>query len=183
MRTLLTAALLALSLALPADAASPDPAPYWSGLRGCDHGHRSTVAKNRIQRLLFNLSPAVDRRAVRHYTRCVATREKRRRLQANVVNSGWAWRSRAPQRYAIWTNRDYADLLGYLAAIRECESGGDPGAVSPGGTYRGWYQFSFSTWASVGGSGDPAAAHPYEQTFRAAKLLRTGGPGHWPNCP
>ncbi|MDP2710299.1 MAG: transglycosylase family protein [Solirubrobacteraceae bacterium] len=69
-----------------------------------------------------------------------------------------------------------------LKAIAQCESGGDPRAISPGGTYRGKYQFSFSTWASVGGSGDPAAASETEQDRRAAILYRTGGPGHWPVC-
>ncbi|MDQ3647255.1 MAG: transglycosylase family protein, partial [Actinomycetota bacterium] len=47
---------------------------------------------------------------------------------------------------------------GRLSAIAGCESGGDPGAVGGGGAYRGKYQFSRETWASVGGSGDPAAA-------------------------
>ena len=69
-----------------------------------------------------------------------------------------------------------------LASIAACESHGDPRAISPGGAYRGKYQFSFSTWASVGGSGDPAAASETEQDRRAAILYRTGGPGHWPVC-
>jgi hypothetical protein len=69
-----------------------------------------------------------------------------------------------------------------LRAIAECESHGDPRAISAGGTYRGKYQFSFTTWQSVGGSGDPAAASETEQDRRAAKLYRTGGPGHWPVC-
>ena len=69
-----------------------------------------------------------------------------------------------------------------LKSIAQCESHGDPRAISPGGTYRGKYQFSFSTWASVGGEGDPAAASETEQDRRAAILYRTGGPGHWPVC-
>jgi hypothetical protein len=69
-----------------------------------------------------------------------------------------------------------------LSSIAQCESHGNPRAISPGGTYRGKYQFSFSTWASVGGSGDPAAASETEQDRRAAMLYRTGGPGHWPVC-
>jgi hypothetical protein len=69
-----------------------------------------------------------------------------------------------------------------LESIARCESHGDPRAISPGGTYRGKYQFSFSTWASVGGKGDPAAASETEQDRRAAILYRTGGPGHWPVC-
>ncbi|MGH2900490.1 MAG: transglycosylase family protein [Solirubrobacteraceae bacterium] len=69
-----------------------------------------------------------------------------------------------------------------LESIARCESHGNPRAISPGGTYRGKYQFSFSTWASVGGNGDPAAASETEQDRRAAILYRTGGPGHWPVC-
>jgi hypothetical protein len=69
-----------------------------------------------------------------------------------------------------------------LESIAQCESHGNPRAVSPGGTYRGKYQFSFSTWASVGGKGDPAAASETEQDRRAAMLYRSGGPGHWPVC-
>jgi hypothetical protein len=69
-----------------------------------------------------------------------------------------------------------------LDGIARCESHGNPRAISPGGTYRGKYQFSFSTWQSVGGKGDPASASETEQDRRAAKLYRTGGPGHWPVC-
>jgi soluble lytic murein transglycosylase-like protein len=69
-----------------------------------------------------------------------------------------------------------------LQSIAMCESHGNPRAISSGGTYRGKYQFSFSTWASVGGKGDPAAASETEQDRRAAILYRTGGPGHWPVC-
>lgn len=183
MKLLVTTVVLIVSLNSTAVGIRPDPYPYYKTIRNCDHGHRSTVAKHRIQLLLGTTSPRVKRAAVRHYTRCVFTEAKRRRLQNRVVEPGWKARKRPPLVYAIWTNRDYADLLGYLAAIRACESTNNPRAISPGGAYRGWYQFSFSTWRTVGGSGDPADAHPYEQTFRAAKLLRTGGPGHWPNCP
>jgi hypothetical protein len=69
-----------------------------------------------------------------------------------------------------------------LSSIAECESGGDPRAVSAGGTYRGKYQFDFSTWRSVGGKGDPADASETEQDRRAAVLYRKDGPGHWPVC-
>ncbi len=69
-----------------------------------------------------------------------------------------------------------------LQAIAMCESHGNPRAVSAGGTYRGKYQFSYATWRSVGGSGDPARASEREQDRRAARLYRTGGPGHWPVC-
>jgi Transglycosylase-like domain len=69
-----------------------------------------------------------------------------------------------------------------LEAIAACESGGDPTAVGGGGLYRGKYQFTYETWASVGGSGDPAAASEAEQDARAAALLARDGAGHWPAC-
>jgi hypothetical protein len=69
-----------------------------------------------------------------------------------------------------------------LEAIAQCESGGDPTAIGGGGLYRGKYQFSVSTWQSVGGSGDPAAAPEAEQDRRAAALLARSGPGQWPVC-
>jgi hypothetical protein len=68
-----------------------------------------------------------------------------------------------------------------LEAIAQCESGGDPTAIG-GGLYRGKYQFSYETWASVGGTGDPAAAPEAEQDARAAALLARDGAGHWPVC-
>jgi hypothetical protein len=69
-----------------------------------------------------------------------------------------------------------------LTAIAECESGGDPTIVSADGSYRGKYQFSFSTWETVGGSGDPAAAPEAEQDYRAALLYARSGSSPWPVC-
>jgi len=69
-----------------------------------------------------------------------------------------------------------------LQAIAACESGGDPTAVSADGTYHGLYQFDYGTWASVGGSGDPGAASPAEQTYRAALLYSRSGSSPWPIC-
>jgi len=69
-----------------------------------------------------------------------------------------------------------------LDAIAGCESGGDPGAVSSDGTYRGKYQFDAGTWASMGGSGDPAAAPEAEQDMRAAMLYAQAGSSPWPVC-
>ena len=69
-----------------------------------------------------------------------------------------------------------------LASIAWCESHDDARAVGGGGAYRGLYQFSFSTWGVVGGSGDPAAAPRSEQTWRAWVLLTRHGSGHWPVC-
>jgi hypothetical protein len=70
-----------------------------------------------------------------------------------------------------------------LRLIAECESGGDPTAVSPGGTYRGKYQFSLGTWRGLGGRGDPADAPEWLQDRLALRLYRRSGTSPWPNCP
>jgi transglycosylase-like protein len=69
-----------------------------------------------------------------------------------------------------------------LEAIAACESGGNPSAIGGGGAYRGKYQFDYGTWASVGGSGDPAAASEAEQDKRAAMLYARSGSAPWPVC-
>lgn len=70
-----------------------------------------------------------------------------------------------------------------LVRIAECESGGNPRAVSPDGRYRGKYQFSRETWRGLGGTGDPADAPEREQDRLALELYRQSGTAPWPNCP
>jgi peptidoglycan hydrolase-like protein with peptidoglycan-binding domain len=69
-----------------------------------------------------------------------------------------------------------------LRQIAECESGGNPRAVSPGGQYRGKYQFSRETWRNLGGTGDPADAPEWLQDRLALKLYRLSGTAPWPSC-
>ena len=69
-----------------------------------------------------------------------------------------------------------------LKRIAECESGGDPRAVSPGGRYRGKYQFSIETWQNLGGDGDPIDASEATQDRIALKLYRRSGSSPWPSC-
>ena len=68
-----------------------------------------------------------------------------------------------------------------LESIAACESGGDPTAVNAAGYY-GKYQFDEATWASVGGSGNPAEASEAEQDYRAALLYSRAGSSPWPVC-
>lgn len=83
----------------------------------------------------------------------------------------------APQRASRGVHRTEPDW----AALRRCESGGDY-ANKRNPTYRGAYQFSRSTWASVGGHGDPADAAAEEQDMRARRLFQRSGRGQWPGC-
>ena len=74
-----------------------------------------------------------------------------------------------------------ADGLNW-GALAQCESGGNPRIVSSNGLYHGLYQFSTSTWRSVGGSGVASQASPDEQTYRAKLLYNRSGAGQWPTC-
>ena len=74
------------------------------------------------------------------------------------------------------------DAATVLARIAQCESGGNPRAVSADGRYFGKYQFSRPTWRSVGGSGNPARASEAEQDRRALILYQREGTRPWPVC-
>ncbi|HEX6921100.1 MAG TPA: ubiquitin-like domain-containing protein [Actinomycetes bacterium] len=78
-------------------------------------------------------------------------------------------------------NSPSADGLNW-AALADCESGGNPDAYNPSGPYYGLYQFSESTWHSVGGSGVPTDYGSAEQTYRAQLLYKRSGAGQWPVC-
>lgn len=74
-------------------------------------------------------------------------------------------------------------LPAVLRRIAECESGGNPRAVSPGGRYRGKYQFSRSTWKHWGGrTADPINASESAQDRVALRLYRAQGTAPWPSC-
>lgn len=69
-----------------------------------------------------------------------------------------------------------------MRRIAECESGGDPTAISADGRYRGKWQFTRATWKRLGGTGDPAAASEALQDKLALKLYRQEGTDPWPVC-
>lgn len=69
-----------------------------------------------------------------------------------------------------------------LAKIAECESGGNPRAISRDGKYRGKFQFDLATWRGLGGKGDPARASEAVQDRLALKLYRQRGTAPWANC-
>lgn len=96
--------------------------------------------------------------------------------QANLVEA-----QEAAQRLAEGRSREDPGADKW-AALRQCESHGNYQAVSRTGRYRGAYQFSQSTWESVGGTGDPAQAPPAEQDARARALYQRSGAAPWPVC-
>lgn len=103
------------------------------------------------------------------------------RAAAKRIQAARQARLRREQREAFATLPTGVSMA-TLEAIASCESGGNPTAISSDGSYRGKYQFSFETWAAVGGSGDPAAASEDEQDYRAALLYSQSGSSPWPIC-
>ena len=75
----------------------------------------------------------------------------------------------------------------FLTCVRQHESGGNYQAVSPGGQYRGAYQFLQSTWDATAnhiGAGnlvglDPSEASATVQDDMAWALYQWQGPGPW----
>ncbi|WP_309112149.1 transglycosylase family protein [Saccharothrix sp.] len=66
-------------------------------------------------------------------------------------------------------------------AVARCESGGN-WSINTGNGYYGGLQFTPGTWTSNGGTGMPHNASREEQIRVAENVLRTQGPGAWPNC-
>lgn len=66
-------------------------------------------------------------------------------------------------------------------AIAQCESGGN-WATNTGNGYSGGLQFSPSTWAAYGGSGNAANASREQQIAVAEKVQAAQGWGAWPSC-
>ena len=70
---------------------------------------------------------------------------------------------------------------GVWLQLRLCESG-DNYSENSGNGYYGAYQFSLSTWESIGYSGLPSDASPAVQDQAAEKLQALAGWGPWPGC-
>ncbi|WP_240644297.1 resuscitation-promoting factor [Antribacter gilvus] len=90
-------------------------------------------------------------------------------------------RATAPQQATPAPAPAPVNLGDVWARLAQCESGGNP-ATNTGNGYYGLYQFSLSTWYSVGGSGLPSDASAGEQTMRAQILQQRSGWGQWPAC-
>jgi hypothetical protein len=121
-------------------------------------------------------------RRVRVQRRCAPSKKGRRHVRHVIADARREYKTAVEA-----AGNPYPDppLLAYyseLYAIGGCESGHDPAAVSPDGTYRGYFQFDYGTWGSVGGSGDPAAASVEEQYYRANTLYSQRGSQPWPVC-
>jgi len=120
-----------------------------------------------------------SRRELHRARRAAAKRRAARRRAAAAATAAPAATAVTAAPAATTTG---ATAPPHLESIAACESGGNPGAVDASGTYRGKYQFDMGTWASVGGTGDPAAASEAEQDARAAQLYSQSGSSPWPVC-
>lgn len=72
---------------------------------------------------------------------------------------------------------------GTLQRIAQCESGGDPNAVSANGKYTGVVQFDDQTWHATTGLPGRAKDYPASTQYKAAaKLYAQRGAAPWPVC-
>lgn len=122
----------------------------------------------------------VLRKPSRDFDRSIQNAKRRQEQRRSGAAAGGITPSASTAGYPAPTSLGVSTAT--LDSIASCESGGDPTAVSPDGTYRGKYQFDYGTWASVGGSGDPAGASEAEQDYRAALLYSRVGASAWPIC-
>jgi hypothetical protein len=104
-----------------------------------------------------------------------------RRVRDDAVSVIRFRNQRLRKRIARLERRAGSTASAPLQAIAACESGGNPSTNTGNGFY-GKYQFSASTWASVGGSGNPATASEAEQDKRAEMLYARTGASSWPVC-
>jgi hypothetical protein len=195
-------ALAGTALALPAGVALAEtnddpPSPAESALAAPFAGHLTMTAQMRAERremLVERLTPRVirtERKTARVKGVDFSKRAQERRLRgdspAELRHELRRSRRELRQAQRATVTAGTATASGaatppHLEAIAACESGGDPGAVDATGTYRGKYQFDMSTWSSVGGTGDPAAASEADQDARAAQLYAQSGSTPWPVC-
>ncbi len=192
-------ALAGSALALPAGvalaASHNPPRPTNATLAAPFAGHLSTNARLKAERrdaLAHRFIPRVvraERRTAKLKGEKFHARAHRRHLRGASIGElrielrrSRRELRRAKQAAAAPAAATGSTAPGNLQAIAACESGGNPSAVGGGGAYRGKYQFDYSTWASVGGTGDPAAASEAEQDKRAAMLYSQQGTTPWPVC-
>jgi peptidoglycan hydrolase-like protein with peptidoglycan-binding domain len=105
-----------------------------------------------------------------------------RALGVSARGASYATGGSAPSSGGSDSSGSSVQLPAALKRIAQCESGGNPRAISRSGRYRGKFQFDQPTWESAGGTGDPAAASESTQDRIALKLYRKRGTAPWPNC-
>ena len=185
------AAILAVPASASADVQSDFQVPLAGHLTVEQHmqAERTALAQERLTRKAWRLarklaherqegfSPVKYRRRVSDDPPEKIARQIRS-LRVDIKREERRDRRRAQARARA---AEQASASPTLEAIAACESGGNPGANTGNGFY-GKYQFTLSTWQSVGGSGNPASASEAEQNKRAALLYARAGASPWPVC-
>jgi hypothetical protein len=186
MRTTTTAlAVGATVLAIPASAKADVQSDVRVPLAGhlTVKSHMQEHQRELAQRRLTRKATRVARRLAHAENRGFSPRAYRRRI-SDESPARLAARVRGLRRDLRHERRAAtaaATASPTLEAIAACESGGNP-ATNTGNGFYGKYQFTLSTWASVGGTGNPAAASEAEQNKRAAILYAREGASPWPVC-
>jgi hypothetical protein len=195
MRRITTAAILSAGIALVSSAPASGSAEFDKYPASCD-GHPAKAhvqwAKGTVDHA-YSKGRLPDKKPIRDGERD-RLRQQKFCVQHNDLRERIAdYRANAADRYRRWwmatqepegfPSRESVcgSCAAKLDAIAACESGGDPTAVNAAGYY-GKYQFDTGTWASVGGSGNPAEASEAEQDYRAALLYARAGSSPWPVC-
>jgi hypothetical protein len=176
LRTTLATAALAGAFAVPAGAKAPSHPLLHPTIAGRTVGAQlRAAAHDTLVRRDARLAHAVERLggdAPSRHALALMSNGALRRLHARLI----------ADKHDLKAAAEAPPVSGTLQAIAACESGGNPRAIGGGGAFRGKYQFTYATWAAMGGSGDPAAAREAEQDRLAAKLYASAGAGQWPVC-
>jgi len=180
----------ALGVVAPTTAVADDPQATGAAttevtLRKGDRGRAVRSLQRRLGISADGVFGSQTARAVRRY-------QRRKGLTADGIVGPMTRGAMGLPRFARDSVRHPSSRRGYsggpsnvraiLDRIAECESGGDPEAVSRDGRYRGKYQFTRSTWRAHGGVGDPADASEAAQDRVALRLYRAAGTKPWPVC-
>ena len=169
--------LVVPSTALAAAVQSTDSAtPGREALRASGHLTHDAASKDRMVRTHMRLARREARLSHDRLRKGYA-----RRVKDDSVSLIRARNQRLRRRIARLERGGGSTASAPLQAIAACESGGDPSTNTGNGFY-GKYQFTQSTWQSVGGTGNPAAASEAEQDRRAAQLYAQSGSSPWPVC-
>lgn len=183
------AATLAVPATATAAAQSDIQVPLAGHLTVADQmqAQQTALARERLTRKAWPLA----RRLADHRGEGFSPVQYRRRIggeppaelgrRIRSLRTGIERERRKQRRSAAAAHAREATASPTLEAIAACESGGDPGTDTGNGFY-GKYQFTLSTWQSVGGAGNPAAASEAEQNGRAAMLYAREGAAPWPVC-
>lgn len=165
------------STALAAAAQSTDSeTPGRGALRASGHLTHDEAGKDRMVRTHMRLARREARLSGDKLRKGYA-----RRVQDDPVSVIRSRSQRLRKRITRLERRAGSTASAPLQAIAACESGGNPSTNTGNGFY-GKYQFTQSTWQSVGGTGNPAAASEAEQDRRAAQLYAQSGSSPWPVC-